>query len=395
MEECFFLVAKNDINNDSQSIKLHVLYIITGLRYGGAEKLLYHTCKYLQAEYPIKIEIMYFDSYAPLSVLFSDLGIDTILIQKNVWLLPRIINFLLKRHFSLIHTHLIHADILGRLAAFLTTNRKTTAIFATAHGTEWFRWKKSIYCALVRLVDRWLALPKRSHIIAISQSVRDILVHGQGIPLDKINLLYNAIEIPEISLREHRHEFKPLRLLYIGRLAPEKNIPCLLRALESIKGLPLTLTIVGEGKMEENIRSLIEAMSLHEYVRLEGATLSPDNYYADHDIFVLPSSSEGLGIVILEAFSHGLPVIGSNVDGIKELLADNRGLLFKNDDHHHLANQIKLLYDRPELRRTLAKNGFYYVKRYHDIRDYAARLYQVYQESLAGLKQPENVHKKN
>ena len=304
--------------------------------------------------------------------------------QRNLWLLPRLILFIIRGRYDIIHTHLIHADILGRLAAFMTVFGHQTAVFSTAHGIEWFRKRKSICCALIRLIDRCLAVPARSKVIAISQSVYYHLVNAQKIPAAKVFLLYNAIDIPDLSIvpgtRARGEQFK---LLFVGRLAPEKNLPCLFRALSLLGEKSISLTIVGEGRLADQLKELSMSYGISHRVTFAGATLDPHEYYSTHDALILPSSSEGLGGVILEAFSHHMPVIGSDVEGIRELLQSGRGLLFPNDDHHKLAEQIVLLLSNRLLCDHLGKEGYEYLVANHDIHDYIRQLYELYCDSIS------------
>lgn len=363
---------------------MKILYIITGLRHGGAEKLLYLTCKYLREKYAVEILVCYFDPYAPMQPLFDGIGVETRCIKRNLFTVFRLAKLIRERDIDVVHTHLIHADIYGRIAALLPFRKKDLKIVSTAHGTEWFRWRKSIYCAMVRRLDRWLSLPENSRIIAISASVRDMLIMNEGIAADKITLLYNAVEVPDaLPPSREREIHAPLRILYVGRLAPEKNIPCLLRAMTRLRDIPITLTIVGEGKMADALADEIIERDLMHRVQLAGASLTPEAFYASHDLFVLPSMHEGLGIVILEAFCHGLPVIGSRVDGIVELLDEDRGLLFDSDDDAQLASHIWMLSRDAEMCQILRQRGFEYVSTTHDIRQYIKVLMQIYEDTVS------------
>ena len=361
---------------------MKILYVITGLRHGGAEKLLLLTCKHLKEAYPVEIVVCYFDPYAPMQTLFAEAGIETHCIRRNLFTVFRLARIIRERKINIVHTHLIHADIYGRIAALLPRHLKP-GVFSTAHGTEWFRWRKSPYCALVRRFDRWLSLPRNSRIIAISGSVREMLIRNQNIAPDKISLLYNAVEVPgSMPVRRQREPGSVFRILYVGRLAPEKNISCLIRAVARLRDIPVELTLVGEGKMAKVLHQEIETLGLAQKVRMPGACLAPDGYYATHDLFVLPSTHEGLGIVILEAFCHGLPVIGSRVDGILELLREERGLLFDSDDDAQLAEQINTLYTHSDLCETLGQRGYEYARQNHDMRNYVKILMQWYREGM-------------
>jgi len=355
---------------------MKILFIITGLRYGGAEKLLYLTCKYLTSAYGADIRVIYFDPYAPMQPFFIELGIKTELVPRNLALLPRLFKRLREGHYDIVHTHLIHADIYGRLAALLMGKRQNYTIFTTVHDVDWFRWQRGWYFALVRTIDTWLSQSKRCRVIAISKAVKEMLIERQNYEGEKITILYNAIEI-DANPSPHLPT-QTIKCLYLGRLVKKKNIPCLLQAIARLKSHDLMLTIVGEGEEEKFLQELVVQLDLQDKVRFFPATWEVESYYRESDLFILPSTYEGLGIVILEAFSHALTVIGSDVHGISELLADDRGILFPNNDVQALADGIEELIRNPQRRIYYGRRGYAYVKSNHDIRDYARMLYQLY-----------------
>ena len=327
---------------------MRILHIITGLKFGGAEKLLYLTCKVLLLKYDVDINIVYFDPVSPIRPYLEELGVKCQQIDKSIKGFRQLYKLLKKESFDVIHTHLIHADILGRMAALLARNKKTI-VFTTVHGTEWFRRESELFPKLVRIIDKLLSIPKKHHIIAISQSVRDVLIQNEKIHPNKITLLYNAVEIHNERSGQSSDRCS---LLYVGRLSEEKNIPCLLKAIASLHQTTLSLSIVGAGPLEGFLREMVLSLKLTNQVHFKGTYFELTDIYTSHDILVLPSNNEGLGLVILEAFSFGLPVIGSNVDGIRELLSDGRGLLFEKGDSEDLAHKIKYLFDnRTELRK--------------------------------------------
>ena len=362
---------------------MKILYIITGLRIGGAEKLLYQTCKWLSRRYPVEIYVIYFDPYAPMLPLFEDLSVKIVRFDYNMLGFIKLTRYIYRRQFNIVHTHLIHADIMGRLAAWIVSLFFNNAIFSTAHGTEWFRWQKGLFCTFVRFIDRLLSLPSHSIVISISNSVRNILIQNEKIKPGKTINLYNSVEIP--LKREnilHDKSGNSFLLLFLGRLAKEKNVSCLIKALNELKDLDIHVTIAGEGKCENELRELVFEFRLEDNVSFLRPVLNTDPLFRQNHVLVLPSLNEGLGMVVLEAFGHGLPVIGSRVDGITELLENDRGMLFESNNHIELANCIRKLYENKYLYSTYVENAYKYVSDFHDIRDYTNKLYNFYLSAL-------------
>ncbi len=116
----------------------------------------------------------------------------------------------------------------------------------------------------------------------------------------------------------------PLRLLFVGRLVHQKGLDILLRALAKIKDDDWTLTIAGEGPLKEELTSASRALGLAERITFRG-WLGRDQLpevYEQADVFVLPSRDEGMPNAMLEAMSAGLPVVGSKVAGLDEVVID-------------------------------------------------------------------------
>jgi glycosyltransferase involved in cell wall biosynthesis len=353
---------------------MKILYIITGLRFGGAEKLLYLTCKWMIKRHGASIHVIYFDPFAPILVPLEQLGVKCQQVERSLLGFLHLCKEIKRRPYDIVHTHLIHADILGRMAVLFSGNIRAK-VFTTVHGTEWFRRENSFFPVIVRFVDKLLSLPSRHNVVAISQSVRKLLLERERINSQKITLLYNAIEMPENTAA---CSVGHCSVVYVGRLSEEKNVPCLIRAFHELNSSDISLSIVGTGPLENDLKKLTNNLNLSNQIKFRGTQFDLSDIYESHDILVLPSNYEGLGIVILEAFSYKLSVIGSNVEGIRELLDNNRGILFEKGNSSELAEKIKMLCKQKQRRNEFAQKGYEYVDKYHNIKNYVDRLSSLY-----------------
>jgi len=123
----------------------------------------------------------------------------------------------------------------------------------------------------------------------------------------------------------------------------------------------------------EGIQSVVEFQGYVDHDRLP-------EIYNRSDIFVLPSFSEGLPNVILEAQACGLPVIGTEVGGIPELLSDGRGILVSVGDEQQLFDAMEALVQNPELRITIAKKARTYVVENHSLEVLRQRYLEIFHE---------------
>ena len=149
----------------------------------------------------------------------------------------------------------------------------------------------------------------------------------------------------------------PFRVAYVGRLAPEKCVDDLLRAVSQVPGA--TLTVVGDGPRRADLAALARELRLEGRLEWCGYVPWGPALFAilrRCSALVLPSATEGLGLVIVEAMSQGLPVVGTRVGGIPELVEDGvSGLLVDVRRPDQLAAALRRLRDDPALRLRMAE----------------------------------------
>jgi glycosyltransferase involved in cell wall biosynthesis len=168
---------------------------------------------------------------------------------------------------------------------------------------------------------------------------------------------------------------RPFQLLFIGRLVERKGVSFLLRAVAALRGRgdDVRLRIVGNGPLKDTLQAESSSLSLGDAVEFTG--FIPENELSaailECDAFVLPAVTdskgdvEGLGVVLIEAMTHGRPVIASDSGGIRDIVVDGEsGLLVASGDVDALAAAISRLCDDPVLRAKLAVQGQRYAERH-------------------------------
>jgi glycosyltransferase involved in cell wall biosynthesis len=197
--------------------------------------------------------------------------------------------------------------------------------------------------------------------IAISYYVKNQLLLKYGINSLVIyhGISYNNQEKLSIIQKQDIRKFLGLPkekfiILYVGKMNKYKNI------LTLINSIPLIISsynnilfiLIGSGDLLEEVKQKIIKFNITSYVILIPFSNNLSKYYMIADAFILPSKNEMFGIVLLEAMSHGLPVIASNGGACPEIIGD-AGLLFNPDNCKELADTILLLLNDDNLKVTL------------------------------------------
>jgi glycosyltransferase involved in cell wall biosynthesis len=171
----------------------------------------------------------------------------------------------------------------------------------------------------------------------------------------------------------------------VGRLSEVKRQDLLLRAFARVRShVPAArLLLVGDGPLLADLRALASGLGLDGVVHFAGYQAEPQSFLAAMDLFALTSRSEGMPLVVLEAWAAGLPVVASAVGGLPALIDSGRtGLLFPSGDETALADALlRLLTDEPA-RRLLGDEGRREATSRYDIRHMAGNYERHYRELL-------------
>jgi len=265
------------------------------------------------------------------------------------------------KEYDLVHSHLIHADLLLAIAKKYFTKFK---LVSSKHGyQEWYNNKfgfdpkfkiKNSYWRLARWAEKQM---DRS--FAISKGLQNLYV-GLGIcKNEKLELIHYGFNFPDI-FNTGKYRFSEYQLAIVGRLTAFKGHRYAIEALEIIKNKfsDLQLVVVGSGTLEEELKKLVSSKGLTPQVKFMGYNSDVREIMADSDVVLIPSIAEGFGVVVLEAFRSGKPIVAFNVPSLNEHIVHNHsGILVKPFDINAYASAIEELLTNKEKSNKLAKNG--------------------------------------
>jgi glycosyltransferase involved in cell wall biosynthesis len=223
--------------------------------------------------------------------------------------------FLRRQRPELVQTFLFHANLLGRLAAWGMGVPVACGIRVAERRKRWHLWADR---ATSRLVERY---------VSVSEAVARFSTTEGRLPPEKMAVIPNGVEIARYPAAPHdltRLGLPPGRraVTFIGRFDPQKGLRWLLETAPLwLDRLPdHHLLLVGKGPEQPALEAMCRRLSLHERVHFAGWQPDVAGILAASDLLVLPSRWEGMPNVVLQAMATGIPVVATNVEGVRELL---------------------------------------------------------------------------
>lgn len=304
--------------------------------------------------------------------------------MKNIkahWRTYQQLKALFKREqFEFIHCHTPIVSVLARIAA----RKLQTKIVYTAHGFHFFKGAPWVNWMIFYPVERWMSrytdilitINKEDYMRAKTFHAQNVVyIPGVGLDVEHFHLCGKLKEKKrkELGIRNGQ-----LVLLSVGELSARKNHHVIIKALSQIKSPDIIYYIVGSGKLKEAYEILINESGLQNQVKLLGTRSDVDELCGMADIFVHPSIREGLGIAALEGMASGLPLICSNVNGIKDYATDGiTGYCVEPYDVEGFVKAILNLKSSSELRKRMGQASYEAAKEF-DISKTEEIMKQVY-----------------
>jgi len=240
---------------------------------------------------------------------------------------------------DVVHTHLVHADVYGGVAAKL----RGEWLVSTKHNDDPFRTGpfRHVERAVSRLADR---------VVTITDALRRFTIDEVGIPAAKVETIHYGLDDLPAPWGENPPDGVPdgaRVLLAVSRLTEQKGIDVAVRALDSLPD-DTVLVALGEGPERQALESLARELGVERRVFLPGRVPDVAAWLRRATLLVHPARWEGFGLGVLEAMLAGLPVVASSVSSLPELVVDGEtGVLVRPDDPAALALGVARALDEP------------------------------------------------
>lgn len=331
--------------------KTKIIYLVTKAGIGGAQKYVYDLATSLPRDkFDVLVVVGEGNSLdkrlakAKIRVeKIKEMGRDVNIFLESI-ILFRLLKIFFNERPDVVHVNSSKAGGLGAFAARILLVPK---IIFTVHG---WPFNEPRFDNKITRFFSWLTVFFSTKTIVIS---RQNLEQTRRWPLtkNKFQLIYNGIMNFDFRDRESSRNFiaeithadkNKIWLVTISELHQNKGLKYLIEAIGILDEKPIVF-VIGEGEERDNLELLIKSLDLDKYIFLMGSIEDAGSYLKAFDIFTLTSIKEGLPYTILEAGLARLPVIGSNIPGITDILDNENGILVKARSSKDIAESIKSL----------------------------------------------------
>lgn len=353
-------MAETDMNNTSKRI-LH--FLKTG-NYSGAENVAITIIVAMRDKYGY--EGIYVSISGEIDDILAQHGIEHALVKSNnIREYQRIINYY--------HPDVIHAHDFGT-SVILAGTKNNALMISHLHSNP--LWIKRINFKTIMYI---CASKKYKYILGVSDSIFKGFVFG-GLIYSKLRIVGNPIECKKIeALAQKASERDKSDVLFLGRLSVPKNP---LRFLEIVKLCQkeinnIKVLMIGKGELEDKCIEKITQLALENNVELLGFKKNPYGFLKNTKVLCVPSAWEGFGLVVVEAFALGIPVVATPVGGMNSIVTEESGKLCESNEIMK-EEIIKLLQDNQYYQQK-SEGALLKAKEMDNVEKYIELIHNTYQ----------------
>lgn len=257
--------------------------------------------------------------------------------------------------FQIIHAHSLFSD--GGVA-YLLKKKYSIPYIVAVRTTDVYVFMK--YFPHLHGIGRKI-IEAAEKVIFITPSLKNSTIQGlyndnsRLLPKSKWEIIPNGVGDywidNKIKKGRELQNNKSVHLIQISRLNTQKNVDKTILAVQILnsRGIDVKLDILGEGELKENLEKLVRSLSLERSIYFRGFVNKPElvkEFYANNDIFIMPSEGETFGLTYIEALSQGLPIIGINGTGVSGFFENYTvGVFLDNADPREIADGIEKIMD--------------------------------------------------
>jgi len=343
---------------------MKIVYLINSLGAGGAERHLLNLVRDMAIRgydiWVVALEEEIRGGATSLDSAFTEAGADVHYLNSikisDIGRWMSLVRFLKKVQPDIIHSHLPRSDLAASISKLFISGMYWVSTIHDAYTQD----KYSGYWVFPFIKWNWQRI---DHIISVSRHVQEWGVVALGVPLEKSSVIYHGVPIYDISDSSRKEATEPLVIGCLARFEKRKGIETLVRAMVEVsKSYPdAQLLLAGNDPTEYSyvIKNLIRKLSIEKNVKVLGFCATPLDFLNSLDVFAFASTSEGFGMVLIEAMSVKCPVVGSDIYPINHIVQNGKtGILVSPGDYNGFAVAIVDLLKASNMRQEMGENGY-------------------------------------
>jgi glycosyltransferase involved in cell wall biosynthesis len=316
--------------------------------------------------------------------------------QRNAYDLPAllaVVRYIRRHHIDIIHTHLLAADVMGRMAGWLTGH----PVVSTIHNN---RTDLDEEPRRRQWLERWTARLMGRRLVVVSELLREEITAWFGLPPERVLTIANGVDTerfrrgPDFDRAAVRRKLTggdyPL-ITNVARLTPQKAQHHLLAAAKLVLAAcpDVRFVLVGEGPLRPALEAQAAALGLSERVIFAGFRPDVPDILAASEVFVLSSLWEGMPVALLEAMAAGCAAVATDVGGVGQVLRHEvTGLLVPPADPPALADALIRLCRDPATARQLGQAGQAWTTHEYGMRSWVGKWEALYLRELRRERRP-------
>jgi glycosyltransferase involved in cell wall biosynthesis len=343
-----------------------IAFFLMDIGGGGAEKVMLTLASGF-AEQGLKVDLVLVKVEGDYLALISPkVRLVNLEGKRLITSLPLLGNYLNKEQPKVLMSALDDTNTIALLAKKLANVSTRVIVTVHTHISRSCQMSTQLKRRLTPLFVRWF-YPLADEIVAVSQGVAEDAAYVSGLSLEKIKVIYNPIYTSNLIEKYHQPVEHPWFLdkhrpviLGVGRLEKQKDFPTLIRAFALVRQqYAARLMILGQGKELPHLETLVKELNIEEDVAFPGFVANPYAYMTQAKLFVLSSSFEGFGNVLVEAMLAGTPVVSTDCEsGPAEVLENGKyGKLVAVGDVNGLATAMINTLNNPLDAELLKQRG--------------------------------------
>lgn len=361
---------------------MNIMHLRSSEFFGGPERAILGQCRCMIDMNFVCASFVRQGSNNPFLEKAEKYGLETFAISEafagDFRVVKHLRKFVREHNINLIVSHDYKGNLFGRKAA----RKEKIGHIAHFRGLTSEDSKVKLY----NFIDRQ-TLSKLPCVMTVSHKSKKIL-ENMGISGNRVTVIFNAIEsgkLVEESFSRKIDDSEPFKFIAAGRLSYEKGYDVLLEAAAIVKKTTgkFTIDIYGHGPEDEKLNEISTRLDLKENVFFKGFVDDVLPVLKAADCLVLPSRSEGMPNILLEAWSQKLGVVSTSVGGVPEMIIDNvGGLICEPEKPEELADiMIKAIKDLPGTIKA-GEDGYNLVRNQYTFEKQAELLREIYADHV-------------